>query len=44
VEWYETNGYTIYPASDFLESDFEWGEEIEVSVDNVYWHKKIFVG
>jgi hypothetical protein len=43
VEWYETNGYTIYPASDFLEPDFEWGEEIEASIDNADWHKKIFV-
>lgn len=44
VRSYEKEGNKIYPASDFLEPDFEWGEEIEVSVDNVYWHKKIFVG
>jgi len=44
VHFYKEKGYKIYPASDFLEPDFEWGEEIEVSVDNVYWHKKIFVG
>ena len=43
IEYAQDNGYTIYPASDFLEPDFEWGEEIEVSVDNVHWNKKIFV-
>ena len=40
----QDNGYTIYPASDFLEPDFEWGEEIEVSYDGEIWYKKYFVG
>jgi hypothetical protein len=35
---------TDYPAKDFIKPDFEWGEEIEASIDNVDWHKKIFVG
>jgi hypothetical protein len=34
---------TDYPASDFLKPEFEWGEEIEVSIDKVGWYKKIFV-
>ena len=40
----QESGYIIYPASDFLEPEFEWGEEIEVSYDGEMWYKKYFVG
>jgi hypothetical protein len=41
---FQEEGYTIYPASDFLEPEFEWGEEIETSWDGLTWIKKTFVG
>jgi hypothetical protein len=42
---FQEEGYTIYPASDFLEPEFEWGEKIEVRdfpLDQ--WETEFFVG
>lgn len=42
---FQEEGYTIYPASDFLEPEFEWGEKIEVrDVDEAPWEEVIFIG
>lgn len=36
-------GYTILPATDFLEEEFIYGQEYEFSNDNKEWHKRIFL-
>lgn len=38
----KTQNYTIYPASDFI-SEFQWGDEVEVSDDGKDWGLKRFV-
>ena len=44
-ELYEYDGYTIHQAKDFLEPEFEWGEEVEVrNLDNLKWDTGFFVG
>lgn len=36
-------GYTILPATDFLEDEFIYGQYYEFSYDNKKWHKKIYL-
>ena len=36
-------GYTIIPATDFLEDEFIYGQEYEFSEDNEEWHKRIYL-
>jgi len=43
IDFYKQKGYTILPASDFLEEDFVYGQEYEFSMDNKIWHKRQFL-
>jgi len=40
---YIKQGYTILPATDFLEEEFIYGQEYEFSEDNEEWHKRIYL-
>lgn len=42
-KYFKDKGYTIHPASDFLEPEFEFGEEVEVSQNGNKWVKRTFV-
>lgn len=44
LKYHEERSYTIYPASDFLEPKFTWGEEVEVrDSETDSWEERIFV-
>ena len=45
IDYYKSRGCTIHQARDFLEPEFEWGEEVEVrNLDNLKWDTGFFVG
>lgn len=43
LDFYKKDGYTILPATDFLEEEFIYGQEYEFSEDNEEWHKRIYL-
>lgn len=46
LDYAERNGYTILPATDFLEDEFIYGQEYEFSSDEDFEYKKVrqFIG
>ena len=42
VGYFRAEGFTIHPASDFI-SEFQWGDEVEVSDDGKDWGLRRFV-
>lgn len=43
LNFYKSNGFTMFTATDFLEDEFIYRQEYEFSNDNKEWFKNIFL-